>query len=170
FSLSFFLLGTTMAFSQNFTRQDTLRGSITPEREWWDLNYYHLKVAVDPAEKFLSGSNTVRYKVLKAGKVLQIDLQDPLQINAIEQDGKSLKFNKEGNAYFIQLKKQQRPGEYNSLTIEYSGHPKEAVRAPWDGGFSWKQDAQGNPFVATSNQGLGASVWWPNKDHMYDEV
>jgi len=170
FSTALFLLGTLMAFSQNFTRQDTLRGSITPEREWWDLNYYHLKVAVEPGEKFISGSNTVRYKVLKAAKVLQIDLQDPLQISAITQDGKALKFDKQGNAYFIHLKKQQRPGEYNALTIAYSGHPREAVRAPWDGGFSWKQDANGDPFVATSNQGLGASVWWPNKDHMYDEV
>ena len=39
----------------NFTRQDTLRGSITPEREWWDLTYYHLDIKVDPDNKFISG-------------------------------------------------------------------------------------------------------------------
>jgi len=170
FSLVLFLMGTLIASSQNFTRQDTLRGSITPERAWWDLNYYHLKVSVDPDRKFISGSNTVRYKVLQPAKVLQIDLQEPLEIGSIKQDGKKLKFTKQGNAYFISLKKEQRPGEFNSLTVEYSGNPKEAVRAPWDGGFSWKKDGNGDHFVATSNQGLGASVWWPNKDHMYDEV
>ncbi|MEC7262776.1 MAG: M1 family peptidase, partial [Bacteroidota bacterium] len=162
------VLGTT--YSQNFTRQDTLRGSITPERAWWDLKYYDLNVKVNPSEKFLSGYNVVRYKVLKPSNVLQIDLQEPMKISAINQDGKKLKFTSEGNAHFIKLKKKQVPGDFNEITIEYSGNPREAVRAPWDGGFSWKEDTQGQPFVATSCQGLGASVWWPNKDHMYDEV
>ena len=170
FGLATFLLGTLIASSQTFTRQDTLRGSITPERVWWDLNYYHLDVDVDPERKFISGSNTVRYKVLEKAKVMQIDLQEPMEIEAIHQDGKKLKSKREGNAFFITLRKEQRPGDFNSLKIEYSGHPREAVRAPWDGGFSWMQDANGDHFIATSNQGLGASVWWPNKDHMYDEV
>ncbi len=162
------VLGTT--YAQNFIRQDTLRGSITSERAWWDLKYYDLNVKVNPSEKFLSGYNVVRYKVLKPSNVLQIDLQEPMKISAITQDGKKLKFTSEGNAHFIKLKKKQVPGDFNEITIEYSGNPREAVRAPWDGGFSWKEDTQGQPFVATSCQGLGASVWWPNKDHMYDEV
>ncbi|MDB9721332.1 M1 family metallopeptidase, partial [Winogradskyella sp.] len=76
----------------------------------------------------------------------------------------------EGNAHFITLKSNQTIGDVNSIEIYYKGHPKEAKRAPWDGGFSWKKDKNGKHFVATSCQGLGASVWWPNKDHMYDEV
>ncbi len=156
--------------AQEFTEQDTLRGSITPERAWWDLSYYHLDIEVRPDEKFISGSNLVGYNVLEEKKVLQIDLQPPLQIEKVTQDGKSLKVTSNGNAHFIKLKKKQKKGTYNELIIHYSGHPKEAVRAPWDGGFSWKKDGNGKHFVATSCQGLGASVWWPNKDHMYDEV
>src|SRR6056297_2508108 len=165
-----FLFGLSIASAQNFTRQDTLRGSITPERQWWDLNHYDLNVKVEPSKKYISGYNVVRYKVLKEDKTLQIDLQEPLKIESITQDGKKLKFSSEGNAHFIKLKKKQVPGTFNELKIEYSGYPKEAVRAPWDGGFSWKKDENGKHFVATSCQGLGASVWWPNKDHMYDEV
>jgi len=164
------LMGFGTSLAQNFTRQDTLRGSITPEREWWDLNYYHLDVKVDPDQKYLSGKNTVRYKVLKSAKVLQIDLQEPMKISSVTQDGKKLKVVSEGNAHFIHLRKKQVPGSFNEIKITYEGYPREAVRAPWDGGFSWKNDGEGNPFVATSCQGLGASVWWPNKDHMYDEV
>jgi aminopeptidase N len=156
--------------AQEFTEQDTLRGSITPERAWWDLSYYHLDIEVKPDEKFISGSNLVGYNVLEEKKVLHIDLQPPLQIEKVTQDGKSLKVKSNGNAHFIKLRKKQKKGAYNELIIHYSGHPKEAVRAPWDGGFSWKKDNNGNHFVATSCQGLGASVWWPNKDHMYDEV
>ncbi len=161
---------TSAAIGQEFTEQDTLRGSITPEREWWDLNYYHLDVAVDPDKKFISGSNTIRYKVLKKNQVLQVDLQPPLTIEKVTQDGKKLEVVSNGNAHFVQLKKKQKKGDFNQIKVYYSGHPKEAVNAPWDGGFSWRKDSNGKEFVATSNQGLGASVWWPNKDHMYDEV
>ncbi|MDO6819375.1 M1 family metallopeptidase [Zobellia sp. 1_MG-2023] len=169
--LAFMLMGiTSAAIGQEFTEQDTLRGSITPEREWWDLNYYHLDVAVDPDKKFISGSNTIRYKVLKKNQVLQVDLQPPLTIEKVTQDGKKLEVVTNGNAHFVQLKKKQKKGDFNQIKIYYSGHPKEAVNAPWDGGFSWRKDSNGKDFVATSNQGLGASVWWPNKDHMYDEV
>ncbi|APY09333.1 peptidase M1 [Winogradskyella sp. J14-2] len=153
-----------------FTKQDTLRGSITPEREWWDLNYYDLNIKVQPDKKFIAGYNIIRYKVLKSHNIIQIDLQDPLEIVAFVQDDVQLDYNKIGSAYFVFLQKEQVPGDYNELYVQYSGQPKEAVRAPWDGGFSWKKDKNGNHFVATSCQGLGASVWWPNKDHMYDEV
>ncbi|MEH6779349.1 M1 family metallopeptidase [Maribacter arcticus] len=156
--------------AQTFTEQDTLRGSITPERSWWDLNYYHLDIDVNPDDKFISGSNTIRYKVLEPHQVLQVDLQSPLQIEKVTQDGQELEIAHNGNAHFIQLEKQQKIGEFNEIIVTYSGHPKEAVKAPWDGGFSWKKDENGKDFVATSCQGLGASVWWPNKDHMYDEV
>ena len=152
------------------TRQDSLRGSITPEREWWDLTFYHLDIKVEPDNKFISGSNTVGYKVLRSNKMMQIDLQEPMKITSVEADGKSLKFNREGNVYFIELKQKQKKNDINYIKINYEGFPKEAIRAPWDGGLSWTKDENGNHFIATSCQGLGASVWWPNKDHMYDEV
>lgn len=155
---------------KTFTRQDTLRGSITPERAWWDLTYYHLDIAVDPATKSIKGKNTVQYKVLEPYSVLQIDLQAPLIITKVVQNGETLNVEHEGNAHFIKLKSDQEKGSIQSLDVYYEGQPKEAVNAPWDGGFSWKKDAHGNDFIATSCQGLGASVWWPNKDHMYDEV
>ncbi len=154
----------------NFTRQDTLRGTITPERIWWDLTYYHLEVKVNPNKKYISGKNTIQYKVLNASKTMQIDLQAPLTITKVTQDGKELKVIHVGNAHFIKLIKDQHIGKTETVVVYYKGNPKEAINAPWDGGFSWKKDKNGNHFVATSCQGLGASVWWPCKDHMYDEV
>ncbi len=153
-----------------FTEQDSLRGSITPERAWWDLNYYHLKVTVEPDRQFISGSNTIRYTVQKSAETLQLDLQPPMVLKKVTQDGEELPFTSKVNAHFIRLNKPQLKGETNELVVFYEGHPKVAKNAPWDGGFSWKQDPDGNTFAATSCQGLGASVWWPNKDHMYDEV
>ena len=155
---------------EKFNRQDTLRGSVTPEREWWDLKYYHLDIDVNPNDKFISGKNTIQYEVLKPYQTMQIDLQSPMEITKVIQNGKELDVKHEGNAHFIQLNEKQNIDDINSVIVHYKGFPREAKRAPWDGGFSWKKDNNGKHFIATSNQGLGASVWWPNKDHMYDEV
>ncbi len=153
-----------------FTRQDSLRGSITKERVWWDLKKYHLDIKVNPADSTISGSNTIRYKVLTPSNRMQIDLQEPLKIFKVTQDGKEVKYQRDGNVFYIDLVAPQNVGEIKELTVFYGGKPKIAVNPPWDGGITWKKDANGKPFIASSCQGLGASVWWPNKDHMYDEV
>ena len=164
-----FLIFTGLSNAQ-YTHDDTLRGSITPEREWWNLLHYELKVKVIPAEKEIIGSNTIRFQALSAGRVVQIDLQPPLQIDSVVSDGQRLQYNAAGtNAHFIHFPSPVRPGERKELTVYYSGIPREAVRAPWDGGVVWTKDSNGNPFIATACQGLGASSWWPCKDHMYDE-
>ncbi|MGB1392760.1 MAG: M1 family metallopeptidase [Flavobacteriaceae bacterium] len=157
--------------SETFTHQDSLRGSITPERAWWDLNYYHLDIAVNPKTKSIKGKNTIRYTILEPNQTLQIDLQAPMKLTKAVQDGEELVVLKDGNAHFINLKKPQiKINAQEEIEIYYEGKPRVAVRAPWDGGISWKKDNNGNDFIASSCQGLGASVWWPNKDHMYDEV
>ncbi|UOY07075.1 M1 family metallopeptidase [Muricauda sp. SCSIO 64092] len=172
--LTCFVLLTSLVGAQenlSFTQDEFLRGSITPEREWWNLTFYHLDIEVRPNEKFIQGKNTIRYKVLKSKDIMQIDLQPPLKIEKITQNNRTLSYKKEGeNVYRVLLGEPQKKGDENEIVVHYSGNPKEAVRAPWDGGFSWKKDKNGKHFVATSCQGLGASVWWPCKDHMYDEV
>ena len=156
---------------ENFTRQDTLRGSITTERAWWDLNYYHLDITVNPKTQYIKGKNTIHYTILNSYQTLQIDLQSPMKLTKAIQDGKKLEVRSDGNAHFIKLKKaQNRIGSVELIEIFYEGKPREAINAPWDGGISWKKDSNGVDFIASSCQGLGASVWWPNKDHMYDEV
>jgi aminopeptidase N len=168
--LFFFLIENAHAQQNIFTLDDTLRGSITPERAWWNLTFYALKINVNLSDKSIKGSNSIHYTVLKVQNVMQIDLQPPLKILKIVQNNEVLSYERKGaNAYFIQLKMPQNVGKNYELTVYYEGQPKEAIHAPWDGGFSWSKDAKNNPFVATSCQGLGASVWWPCKDHMYDE-
>ncbi|WP_319591867.1 M1 family metallopeptidase [uncultured Draconibacterium sp.] len=157
------------AQKSNFTHQDSLRGSITPERAWWDLTYYHLDVKVDPADSTISGSNLIQYKVLEASQLIQIDLQPPMTISRITQNGKELNYTQDGNAWFVTLAKQQNPNDVNELLVEYSGKPKLSRRPPWDGGISWQKDKNGNDWIVNTNQGAGGSLWWPCKDHPYDE-
>lgn len=155
--------------NSTFTKQDTLRGSITPERAWWDLTHYNLQVSVNPADSTIRGTNTIHYKVLEPKQVLQIDLQPPMTIEKITQNGKPQQVRQDGNAWFVQLSETQQKGSINSVEVHYGGKPQVSENPPWSGGITWKRDQNGNPFVANSNQGDGASLWWPCKDHMYDE-
>ena len=152
-----------------FTRQDTLRGSITAERAWWDLTYYHLDIRVNPSDSTIYGTNTVVYKVLSESDLMQIDLQPPMSLTGARQNGKELEIIHEGNAHFIKLREKQIPGSVSTLILSFGGRPAIAKNPPWQGGISWRKDKNGFPFIASSNQGDGASLWWPCKDHMYDE-
>ncbi len=156
---------------QHFSKQDSLRGSITPEREWWDLTYYHLDLKVMPSSQTLEGSVDIQYRVLNPKQVLQVDLQAPLQIRrVIDDQGRELSVRQEGNAHFVTLKKAQVKNAINTIIVEYGGTPTEAPNPPWDGGITWRKDDNGKPFIHSTCQGIGASIWWPCKDHMYDEV
>ncbi|HBC04813.1 MAG TPA: peptidase M1, partial [Aequorivita sp.] len=83
------------------------------------------------SEKTIEGSNTISYKVLKPNDVMQIDLQAPMKIDKILQDGKEITYTSEGNAHFLKLQKKQKRGKENKITIHFSGKPIEAVRPPW---------------------------------------
>ncbi len=168
-TILFVLMG-IVCNAQNFTKQDSLRGSITPERSWWDLSYYHLDIAVDIEKQTIEGSNTIRYRVLKPNQLIQIDLQTPMNISKVFEDGKELKYTRDGNAYFIELKKEQIAETYNEIIIQYSGKPRIAPNPPWDSGMVWEKDNLGKPFASSISWGAGSSQWWPCKDHMYDEV
>ncbi|TAL61836.1 MAG: M1 family peptidase [Bacteroidetes bacterium] len=169
--MCFVLLLPSSLMSQKiaFNHQDTLRGSITPERAWWDLKYYHLDIIVNPSDSTIFGTNVVTYKVISQFNIMQIDLQEPLKLIKAEQNNAPLNFTRDGNAYLIELAEKQEPEKIFSVVLTYGGRPKISPRPPWSGGITWKKDKNGFPFIASSCQGDGASLWWPCKDHMYDE-
>jgi aminopeptidase N len=153
-----------------YTRADTLRGSFNlPQRAWWDVTFYDLHVAINPPDSSISGRNGITYTVVKPAKEMQIDLQVPLVVDSMVQDGKALKYRRDGNAFFVALTAPQKIGSSKSLTVYYHGKPQPAKRPPWDGGYSWGKDSLGATWIVSTDEGLGASVWWPNKDTEADE-
>lgn len=153
-----------------FSKADSLRGTLTPLRTCYDIKYYHLDVKVDIDNRFISGSNLFVFESVEKFNRLQFDLFDNLSVDRVEYQGKALPFERSYHAVFVDFPQHIEKGKTDSFTVHYSGTPIAATRAPWDGGFDWKTDSNGKPWVATACQGLGASVWWPNKDHQSDEV
>jgi aminopeptidase N len=152
-----------------FTHADTLRGSNTVERAWWDAAFYDLHVKVNPADSSISGYNAITYRVAKKAREMQIDLQQPLVVDSIVQDGTELSSRRDGNAFFVRVLAPQTIGAQKKISVYYHGKPVVAVRPPWDGGFVWARDSLTRPWIVTANEGTGASVWWPNKDIYADE-
>ena len=165
------LLGVTQVSAQtgDITRQETLRGSVTPEREWWDVLHYHLQVEFLPETKRLKGSNIITFKTLKPGNKMQIDLQPPLAITKVTHGDAQLKFEREGNVYWVMFEKELPTGTESKVEVSYEGVPVVSKNPPWVGGITWGRDDLGNHFIVTTCQGIGASIWWPNKDHGADE-
>jgi aminopeptidase N len=151
-------------------RADTLRGSFTtPGRRWWDVTFYDLQVQVSPADSSVRGRNAITYRVVEPAREMQIDLMVPLAIDSIVQDGRAVRFRRDGNAFFATLTAPQPVGRKQTVTVYYHGRPQIAETPPWEGGITWETDSLGRPWVVTTDQGLGASVWWPNKDTQADE-
>ena len=164
-----FAAGYLLAQSQDVTRQERLRGSITPEREWWDVLHYHLKVEFLPETRRLKGSNTITFKTVKAANKMQVDLQPPLAITKVTHGAAELKFEREGNVYWVMFEKTIPQGTEDKVEVFYEGVPVVSRNPPWVGGITWGRDDLGEHFIVTTCQGIGASIWWPNKDHGADE-
>ncbi|HWJ91590.1 MAG TPA: M1 family metallopeptidase [Flavisolibacter sp.] len=160
----------------NFTHQDTLRGSVGPERAWWDVVHYDVAVTPDYDSRSIRGKTIITYRVLpgQQSDYLQIDLQKPLTVDTIFYDGKMYinypgkPFYNEGNVWHIPLPR-AKTGSTHSVAVSYHGNPRVAAYAPWDGGWIFTKDAHGRPWMTVACQGLGASVWFPCKDHQSDE-
>ncbi|MDQ7949312.1 MAG: M1 family metallopeptidase [Pedobacter sp.] len=150
-------------------RADSLRGYLYPERSCYDINYYHLDVKLDMEQKAISGTNLFKFTATRNFTRLQFDLFANLKVEKVIYKGRALPFKREVNAVFVTFPLIKK-GAKDSFMVYYSGKPIVARRAPWDGGFVFAKDAAGLPNVATACQGVGASIWWPNKDHQADEV
>ena len=151
------------------TRADSLRGSINEERSWWDVTHYTINVEPDFNTKTIQGKVDIQFKVLDAGKTMQIDLQEPLVLISATLKNKSLSFTREGNVYHITIPNQLTLGSSEDIVLTYGGKVVEAVNPPWDGGWIFKKDKLGRDWMSVACQGLGASVWYPCKDHQSDE-
>lgn len=163
------------------TRADTLRGGIGPYRAWWNVLHYDVNVIPDFTTRSIQGRTIISFEAIADGRRMQIDLQRPLVLDSITTEttafdgdaitvtGQRAASERDGHVIWLDLPQPMRAGEVNSVTVHYHGPPRVAKDPPWDGGWIWRMDAMGNPWMSVACQGIGASVWYPCKDHQSDE-
>ena len=155
--------------AQSFTRLDTLRGFPSKERICYDVLSYDLVVSPDLKALSLDGTNLIRFKVLKRTKVIQVDLQPPMTLQQVLWNQRQIPVVRDLSACFIHFPEWLEPDEIHEVSIHFSGRMRKALNPPWDGGFVFQKDPNGKPWLGLACQGLGASSWWPCKDHLSDE-
>ncbi len=167
--------------ARTYTRADTLRGSNGPDRAWWNVTYYDVSVRPDLSARRITGVTAIAFVALADGHRMQVDLQQPMVVDSVtwevqtQRDGvvtiedRPLRFDRAGHVILVHLSDTLASGEANTLRVHYHGVPRAARNPPWDGGWIWRQDPSGRPWASVACQGLGASVWYPCKDHQGDE-
>lgn len=180
------LNGQSLTKAAAFNHADTLRGTYGPSRDWWNVLKYDLHVKFNIVDSTVTGTNVIQIKANKKGNIIQIDLQEPMILDNCyfsTENPFPFHFNqttainpvdikKDGNAYLIRVHPALTSTKNNKpffLNVEFHGKPTIARRPPWDGGLIWKKSKDGSPWVSVACQGLGASVWYPCKDHQADE-
>lgn len=153
----------------NFTHTDTLRGMLRPERTCYDVTFYHLNIDLNIEKKSISGYVDIDYQIEDNFNKLQVDLFQNMIIDSILHQGHRLNYKREENAVFVGFPDRQRKGQSDNIRVYYHGTPRQAINPPWDGGFIWRKDTKNNPWIGVACEGIGASLWWPNKDHLSDE-
>ncbi len=139
------------------------------ERRWWDLLHYDISIAPDYNKKFISGTNSIRFRALQTAKRMQIDLMEPMIIDSIKWNKSSLKFHRDGDAFFVEFPENIQKGSIETITISFSGNPQVATRPPWTNGWIWASDKKRRPWMSVTCEGSGAAVWLPCKNMLYDE-
>jgi aminopeptidase N len=151
--LLFILFQSLFSYSQEFGRKDSLRGFLYPERTCYDVSYYHLKVSIDPEEKYLKGYSEIHFEAQSDFELIQIDLFENMKISEIQFEGRAQEYSREFNAVFVNFDRLVKSGEQTFIRVYYAGNPRVAISPPWDGGFSWKKDKNGKDWIGVSCQG-----------------
>ncbi|WP_333809059.1 M1 family metallopeptidase [Flavobacterium sp.] len=152
-----------------FTRRDSLQGGLRFERTSYDVKRYDLNITINPEQKSIKGFNEITFDVVSQTQKIQLDLFDNMKVDSIVWNSKKLKYVRDNDAVFIDFPEKLTSKSNHKLRFYYSGNPKIARNAPWDGGFVFKKDSNGKDFIAVAVQGTGASLWYPVKDSQSDE-
>lgn len=167
-----FVFSASLFSAQNFTKQDTLKGSNTAFRNFWDVKKYELSVEPDFEHQSISGTNKITFEITKdvLNPVFQIDLQQPMKVDFLKAEFPTVDgYQRNGDFIFVSSKQNFKKGQQFSIDISFSGNPTIAKNAPWDGGWIFTKDQNGRPWISVAQEGIGASVWLPTKDIWSDE-
>lgn len=179
--ISALLLSGVLGYSQNknafgekehvFTKQDSLFGSNTKYRDFWDVKKYDIEAEPNFAQKSVKGSNRISFSITKDvnNPTFQIDIQQPMKVSNVMSDFEITSQKRDGNFLFVQTKGSFKKGDDHFISMDFEGNPVVAKRAPWDGGWVFTKDTSGKPWMTTATEGIGTSVWLPVKDYWGDE-
>ena len=148
-------------------------GTLPPDQAAYDVEYYDLNVRVEPADSSISGTLIMTARLEASTQTSGLDLDPLLDVSGVQAgtggDLTPVNWERDDGRIRIDLPADASIGQSFSVSVDYGGKPRVAPMPPWDGGFTWARTPDGSPWIGTSNQMIGADVWWPVKDHVSDK-
>lgn len=153
----------------HFSEKDYLLGENSELRQKVDVTFYDLNLELDIPKQSIKGFVDIHFITLGTLDTMQLDLDKKMKIKSIIFLGDTLKYSRKENTLYVLFSQSIPANQVQQIQVYYEGKPMKAKRPPWDGGFVWEKDKNGNPWVSVACQGLGAHIWFPLKDHLSDE-
>lgn len=141
------------------------------EQSAYDVQSYDVSIKVDVAAKSISGTTTMKARVVIPTNVIMLDLDPAYTVTKVDQaSGCCYAFERAEGKIWIRFPTTKQPGEEFTTVITYSGEPRVAPNPPWVGGFMWKKTPGGADWVSIAMQNDGADLLFPVKDHPSDKA
>ncbi len=179
-SLKIFLLAITIlqgmeVFSQNDDNINsrnilylTSGGKLHPLQAIMDIRHFTIALEIDMVKQSISGTTEVSLNLSKKTDTLLLDLIHLYAVTKIKVNNEPVNFYQHDDKIFITNTIGFDIGN-QKVFIEYNGIPPVAIKPPWDGGFTWTKDKNGNDWMSINIQGEGGKMYFPCKDHPSDE-
>ena len=146
----------------------TSGGKLLPLQAIIDIRHYTIALEVDIKNQSISGSVEVSLNLSKKTDTILLNLVHLYTVTKISVNKKAVSFNQHDDKIFITAPAGFEMGN-QQVTIDYNGIPPVAIKPPWDGGFTWAKDTNGNDWVSINIQAEGGEMYFPCKDHPSDE-
>ena len=167
-----FLVQISFAQNQNNNSRDlsylSSGGKLHPLQAIMDIRHYTIALDIDIANRSFKGSTEVNLNLSEKTNTILLDLIHFYTITQIKVNNKVVAFEQKEDKIFITSTAGFEIGNQKVL-IEYNGIPPVAVKPPWDGGFTWAKDSNGNDWISINIQAEGGKMYFPCKDHPSDE-
>lgn len=165
-----FLLSCTLCLAAHSqSGQENMPDFTSPEQAWWNVLHYSIAIRPDFRTRTLSGTNAIEFRALRPGRELLLDLSAPMKIRSVRWRGRLLPVFPKADGALVRFPRQIAAGELITIDVAFEGHPREAVNPPWEGGWIWKKDSLGRPWMSLADESPGGMLWLPCKNASYDE-
>jgi aminopeptidase N len=143
-------------------------GKLHPLQAIMDIRHYTVALDIDVDAKAINGYAEIDLILAQPTDTLLIDLVDVYSVKTVTVNNNNSRFFRRDHKIFIATGTPFKAGK-QKIKVVYGGIPPIAVNPPWQGGFTWKKDSTGNPWVVINCQFEGGKIYFPCKDHPSDE-
>lgn len=129
-----------------------------------DITYHRFDWVIEPGIRYIKGSVTTYFKVVKPTNNVSFDLDEALKVDSVKFQGAKATFSQQNKILSITTSNLAL-NAFDSVTVFYQGVP------PTTGFGSFEQRIRGSTAeIWTLSEPYGSRDWWPGKMDLQDKI